>query len=90
MTAETLAAGTTVWTIFADSVVQQTVAEATDEYVRIKARGRQPWHPRKLVFTTKQEAAAALALRFRQRALSLIEAAEELEGERTAVSGVSK
>lgn len=70
--------GQHVWTIFTDYVCEKVVAEVNGGYVRLKGR-RAPWNTADTVFASKKEASLALAARFRERAASLVKAAEELE-----------
>ena len=70
--------GQHVWTIFTDCVSENIVAEISGDYIRLKSR-KNNWHKPEAIFVTKRDASIALAAKFRDRAASLIKAAEELE-----------
>jgi hypothetical protein len=81
ITGHDFAPGQHVWTIFTDHVCQNVVSEVSAKYVRLKGR-RSSWSEAHKIFASEQEARAALAVRLRERAASLLLAAEELENAR--------
>ncbi len=75
--------GQHVWTIFTDCVCENIVAEVSGDYIRLKSR-KSNWHKPESIFPTKRDAGLALAAKFRDRAASLLRAADELTCESDA------